>query len=401
MVRRVNKKTMKNILFCLQTMVCGGVEKELITILKRFDRTKYKLSVLLMYEQDMDILKMIPEDVEVIKLNIDKDYFCSNTSKLITERVKKGRLYEALKLGVSRVIINDPAPKSISLEQISAQEEYYDYAVCYHLHSPIVLRYVDEKVKATKKIAWIHNDFTTTGYKIEKYHKWLSQYDLFVGVSRKLTEEFVTICPQYEGITQTVHNIVDESEIQEKAMDMSNVEETFLQDKRFKIVTVGRFVEQKGFDIAVSACAYLKRKGMPVVWYAIGYGQEEDLIINLVREKGIENEFVILGRKENPYPFINLANLYLQTSRHEGYAITIEEAKALKKVIVCTNFAGASEQINNGINGIVVPKFTAEAVGEAILHIYYDENYRSKLQESIQNEEQQDNWKKIEDVFKI
>ena len=67
---------MIKILFCLQTMVCGGVEKELITILKRFDRSIYNLSLLLLYEQDIEMKKLIPEDVKIVNLNIDKQYYC-------------------------------------------------------------------------------------------------------------------------------------------------------------------------------------------------------------------------------------------------------------------------------------------------------------------------------------
>lgn len=48
---------MKKILFCLQTMVCGGVEKELLTILNRFDPNEYELSVLLFYSQDLEMEK--------------------------------------------------------------------------------------------------------------------------------------------------------------------------------------------------------------------------------------------------------------------------------------------------------------------------------------------------------
>ena len=288
---------------------------------------------------------------------------------------------------------------NVNTGEIPSLNEEYDYAVCYHMHSPIMLRYVAGKVKAKNKIAWIHNDFSTTGYAIQKYDKWLQFYDKFIGVSNKVSAEFAEKCPAYAIKTQTVHNIVDEEEIERKASDMSQVESSFINDKRFKIVTVGRFVEQKGFDIAIDACRILKEKGADIAWYAIGYGKEEHAMQNAVIENTLQDNFVILGRRSNPYPYMKTADIYVQPSRHEGYPITLCEAKALNKLIVCTNFAGAEEQIINGENGIIVSGINAKDVAEAILGLYNDAIYRKRLQDNVQAQSNLEDWQKIEGVF--
>ena len=390
---------MKKILFCLQTMVCGGVEKELLTILNRFEPKEYELSILLFYSQDIEMEKKIPQNVNLINLSIDRSYYCGSFKEVIRERARKFKIADLSRIALNRLCKGIPVPVSISINDLQAPNETYDYAVCYHMHSPLVLKYVAEKINSKVKYAWIHNDFLTTNYPIDQYAIWLKAYNAFWGVSDRLTEEFKNICPEHKTRAFTLHNIVDIQEIKEKANDLRNVEESFLNDKAFKILTVGRFVEQKGFDLAIKAAAILKEKGAKFVWYAIGYGKDEEMLKSLIEEYKVMDCFVILGRKDNPYPYMLNSDLYVQTSRHEGYAITVEEAKALKKIIVCTNFAGASEQIEDKLTGIIVNTFSAEKISEAIFPFIEDENYRKNFQENILSSTYDDGWKSIQEVF--
>ena len=392
---------MTKLLFCLQTMVCGGVEKELITILKRFNPNEYDVTVLFLYQQETEMLESLPESVRLVDLDIDPKYFCGSTTDIISTRLKKGHVLEAGQIAVEVGFRHKSSPAVISLDGMPALPERYDAAVCYHVHSPTVLRYVVEKVNAKKRIAWIHNDFSTTGFRVQQYARWLNCYDLIVGVSRRLSDEFSERCPELKDRTITVHNIVDSGEITEKAQDQSEVEPEFLCDKRFKLLTVGRFVQQKGFDIAIKACVILKSRGVNLAWYAIGYGEQERSMRTLIHEQGLDDTFVILGRKDNPYPYMANVDLYVQPSRHEGYAITIEEAKALDKLIVCTDFAGASEQLENGKNGVIVPTCTPEAIAAAIERLFLDGAYRDELLSRIRAGEKTDGWRQIEELFQV
>src|SRR5699024_7035945 len=126
-----------------------------------------------------------------------------------------------------------PIPKNISINDFPAPNATYDYAVCYHMHSPLVLKYVAEKINAKVKYAWIHNDFLTTGYPINQYNTWLKEYKAFFGVSDRLTEEFKDICPEYKTRAFTIHNIVDIQEVKEKANDLTNIEKCFLKNTSF------------------------------------------------------------------------------------------------------------------------------------------------------------------------
>ncbi|RJV24886.1 glycosyltransferase [Coprococcus sp. AF18-48] len=390
---------MKKVLFCLQTMVCGGVEKELITILNRFNPQEYDLTVLLFYTQDKEMEEKIPNFVRLINFQLDKKYYCGTFKDIVLERIKKGKMAEATKIVTKRIVKGISFPVNVSLDKIRVLKEEYDYAVCYHMHSPLVLKYVAEKVRAKIKYAWIHNDFITTGFPIAQYDAWLQRYNAFFGVSKQITSEFRNICSNCSNRAFTLPNIVDEKEILLKAEDFSSLDRGFETDKNFRIVTVGRFVEQKGFDLAIKATSILKKQGLKFTWYAIGYGKDESLMKTLIDEYDVSDCFTILGRKENPYPYMKLADLYVQPSRHEGYGITIAEAKVLKKIIVCTNFAGASEQLINKETGIIVDIFSAEKIAEAISPFISDSNYKDRFQCKINSIVYQDNWDAIQEVF--
>lgn len=380
-------------------MVCGGVEKELITILNRFNPQEYDLTVLLFYTQDKEMEEKIPNFVRLINFQLDKKYYCGTFKDIVLERIKKGKMAEATKIVTKRIVKGISFPVNVSLDKIRVLKEEYDYAVCYHMHSPLVLKYVAEKVRAKIKYAWIHNDFITTGFPIAQYDAWLQRYNAFFGVSKQITSEFRNICSNCSNRAFTLPNIVDEKEILLKAEDFSSLDRGFETDKNFRIVTVGRFVEQKGFDLAIKATSILKKQGLKFTWYAIGYGKDESLMKTLIDEYDVSDCFTILGRKENPYPYMKLADLYVQPSRHEGYGITIAEAKVLKKIIVCTNFAGASEQLINKETGIIVDIFSAEKIAEAISPFISDSNYKDRFQCKINSIVYQDNWDAIQEVF--
>ena len=377
-------------------MVLGGVETELITVLKRFDKSKYDITLLLLYEQDNEILKRIPEGIKIVNLDISKQYYCSGLSTLVKERIKRGEIIPAIKLCFKRMFGISPTGANVDIDTIPSIEEEYDYAVCYHMHSPVMLRYVADKVKAKRKIIWIHNEFNRARYKIEKYDKWLFKYYRVVAVSKQLRDEFVSKLPSLEEYVTVAHNIVDEQLIFEKSKDLSHLDTRFKNNTSFKLLTIGRFVEQKGYDIAVETARILRDKGLDFTWYIIGYGVEEDNIRMLVNRYSLEDKFIILGKKDNPYPYTLLCDLYVQTSRHEGFSITLTEALVLGKTIVCTRFAG-SEQIQTSDDGTVVNTFEpVDIANEIERYILAPELLKKSVENGVNS---QNGWNKIEALF--
>jgi glycosyltransferase involved in cell wall biosynthesis len=69
----------------------------------------------------------------------------------------------------------------------------------------------------------------------------------------------------------------------------------------------------------------------------------------------MEEHVIILGKRSNPYPYIKECDFYVQPSRYEGKSVTVREAQMLYKPVVVTNYATAPSQIQNGIDGRIVP----------------------------------------------
>lgn len=96
-------------------------------------------------------------------------------------------------------------------------------------------------------------------------------------------------------------------------------------------------------------------KGCSVKWYIIGYGADEQLIKEKIRQCGVERHVILLGKKVNPYPYIESCDLYVQPSRAEGKAVTVREAQMLCKPVAIANFATAKSQLTDGVDGMIVP----------------------------------------------
>ena len=389
---------MRKILFCLQTMVRGGVEKELITVLKKMDPKHFQCEVLLLYIQNPEVVSEIPDWVKVTTLNIDSNYYCGSTASMVKARLKHGEIPEAITLMGKRVFGLGTSHSNQSLNGIPQMEENYDVAVCYHIHSPLMLKYVATKVNAAKKIGWIHNDFSQSGYPVQRLKKYLSVYHEFVAVSETVKNEFLDRCPEYCEITSVVHNALDEDDVREKALDIPE-NDVYFSDDRVKILTIGRFTPQKGFDLAIEICRLLREQNANFGWYMIGWGPEEDKYRAMIERYELQDCVTILGERKNPYPYIDQCDVYVQPSRHEAYCMTILEAISLRKPIVCANFAGADEQIRNGETGWIVPVGDIEAFTEKIRFLIENPAERTRLTQNLWKQAKGSDMEKILSKF--
>ena len=113
-------------------------------------------------------------------------------------------------------------------------------------------------------------------------------------------------------------------------------------------------------------------------WYLIGYGGDEPLIRQRIAEEGMEGKVIILGKKENPYPYIKACDIYVQPSRYEGNSVTVREAQVLGKPVVVTNYPTAASQIQDGIDGIIVP-MDNEGCAQGIAHFLQDKQLQCSI----------------------
>lgn len=135
-----------------------------------------------------------------------------------------------------------------------------------------------------------------------------------------------------------------------------------------RILTVGRLSQEKGQDLAIRVMAKLRNNGLNVRWYCIGEGSARKEYEHLIHSLQLENDFILLGAQINPYPFMKECDIYVQPSRHEGYCITIAEAKCFRHPIISTDFTGASEQLKNTETSVIVD-FNEKQLFEAVCRV--------------------------------
>ncbi len=150
----------------------------------------------------------------------------------------------------------------------------------------------------------------------------------------------------------------------------------------FRLVTVGRLHYQKAFDIAIDACARLIADGYPVRWYVLGEGAEREALEKQIRDRNLEDTFLLPGAVSNPYPYLRQADLYVHATRFEGKSIAIEEAQILQKPIVASDCTGNREQIQNGVDGILFP-LSVDNLVQAIETVLDDPSLRERLSRNL------------------
>ena len=173
------------------------------------------------------------------------------------------------------------------------------------------------------------------------------------------------------------------------------MEEIIDKKNKFTIVSVGNILPVKGYDMAVKACAELVQEGIELKWYVVGRKDQAEEIEELIRKYNLEDEFILLGVRKNPYKYMEAADIYVQCSRYEGFSTTIREAKLLCKPIVATNCQGIKEQIQDGVNGILT-EIDARSIYEGVHRLINDEKLRMKCTEKLKEDLKNSNEIKME-----
>lgn len=348
---------MKKILFMISSMNIGGVEKSLLSLLSAIPKDKYEITILTL-DKKGGFLEYIPNNVKLIEaewFKYIKPLIMDSPQNIIKRYIKN---YEFLKIP-SFIYSYFKSKKTNDryiyykhvLKSIPECKEKYDAAIAYAGPTEIIDAYISRKVKAEKKIAWVHFDISKHKINKKLYNNLYERFDKIFAVSNECKKKLDEIIPAVRNKSEVLFNIVSEDLINEMSESYVDFDDNY---KGIKIITVGRLSKEKGQDLAIKALAKLKKDRYDVKWYCIGEGNSRQEFEQLIKEYKLEENFLLLGATSNPYPYIKNADIYVQTSRHEGYCLTLAEAKALNKPIVTTNFIGAYEQIKDNENGIIV-----------------------------------------------
>lgn len=395
---------MRKVLISSFDMEVGGVERSLISILNNFDYSNNEVDLML-YSHTGDFMPMLNNRVNL--LNEVKQY--STFRKSIGETIKQGNLT----LGLARVLSKFLAKINGSIKDLSEYgiyqmqliwkytlpflpkiEKKYDVAISYlwpHY-------FVSEKVQAKTKIAWIHTDYSTIETDVDMDLKMWNKFNYIIAVSEECKNAFLKKYPSLKNKVKVMENITSPDFI--RGMASENIEENIKNDNSFKLVSVARLSYAKGIDNAVRALRLLHNRGLTnIKWYVVGYGGDEEIIRNLIKENNLEDSFILLGKKINPYPYINVADIYVQPSRYEGKAVTVGEAQILGKPVVITNYTTAKSQVRDNVDGYVC-KLSIEGIADGVEKLYKDKNLRIKLSENCKNTDYS-NSSELENLYNI
>ena len=216
-------------------------------------------------------------------------------------------------------------------------------------------RIVAEKVKAKKKIAWIHTDYTRVWVDAEDELKVWQKYDYVASISGDVTNTFLQVFPSLAPKIVEIENTLSPTFVRKRA-ELQNVDKEIRHEGTITLLSVGRFSDAKNYDNVPDICKRLiNETKLNIKWYIIGYGGDEALIRKKIKEAGMEEHVILLGKRSNPYPYIKACDIYVQPSRYEGKSVTVREAQMLCKPVVVTNYPTAPSQIRSGIDGVIVP----------------------------------------------
>lgn len=212
--------------------------------------------------------------------------------------------------------------------------------------------FVRQRVTAKKYAAWIHTDYTALSFDRAAELAMWGEYDSICGVSDQVCAGFSAVFPALSCRVSTVENLLPGVLMRKQA---AQPQDDMPADGAIRLLSVGRFCEAKNFDNVPDICRRLVEMGLNVKWYLIGYGGDEPLIRQKIAESGMQSRVIILGKKDNPYPYMRECDLYVQPSRYEGKAVTVREAQLLGKPVVITDYATSASQLEDCVDGVIVP----------------------------------------------
>lgn len=351
------------IFIAMHYMEIGGAETALVGLLNALDPARVDVDLFL-YDHRGEMMQFIPEWVNLLP-QIPK---YSVLERPIVELVKRGFWgIAAARMWAKRISKVAYKRSGSKLENYGGidkmskcttpllpkinQSVTYDLAISFLTPHRIVA----EKVKAKKKIAWIHTDYTRVWVDAEEELKVWQKYDYVASISSDVTNTFLQVFPSLAPKIVEIENILSPSFVRKRA-ELQDVDKEIRHEGAITLLSVGRFSDAKNYDNVPDICKRLIGKTkLNIKWYIIGYGGDEALIRQKIKEAGMEEHVILLGKRINPYPYIKACDIYVQPSRYEGKSVTVREAQMLCKPVVVTNYPTAPSQIRSGIDGVIVP----------------------------------------------
>lgn len=394
----------KRIFIAIHYLEIGGAEISLIGLLNSMDYSRYEVD-LFVYSHQGELMKLIPPEVNLLPeiskyaqmerpmisvlkgghVDVVLARLCAKLQFALYARRVKPKDGSA----VFQYVANTVTPCLPSLHKLGL----YDLAISFLTPHNIVL----EKVQSRTKIAWIHTDYSKIDVNASLELPVWNGYDYIASISPDVSRTFLSVFPSLKGKIVEIANILSSAFVRNRASEKTDL--SVFKKENINLLSVGRFCYPKNFDNVPDILCRIRKQGVNAYWYLIGYGGDEALIRQRIQEAGMEKYVVILGKKENPYPYIKSCDFYIQPSRYEGNSVTVREAQMLCKPVVVANYPTAASQIQNGKDGIIVPLENA-ACAEGIVQLIRKPELQNRLIQFLK-EHDYGNEREIEKIYRF
>lgn len=338
---------MKKILFVAQNLQIGGVQRSLVNLL---DTISSEDDVCLFLFGDGPLESELPKRIKITYGKKMLKLVATPFMEILRTRKALDILLRCILMVLVRLIGSE---KLYSLLFKSYLQDFeFDIAVSYFTDVPNnyfnqgTTQYVSDYVRAKEKIAWIHTDPILSNFDRNTCLYRFRNMDHIVCVSEAVRKKTELLLPEYAEKLVVFHNCFNSVKI----CELAKAYETPYSDDVFNIVTVGRIDDcSKRINEILQLCARLKREQIvDFHWYIVGEGPDLAKNRELADLLSLNDVLTFCGAENNPYPYIQNADLFALYSAYEGFPMVVGEAQALGIYILTTNYAAAKEQISDG-----------------------------------------------------
>ena len=393
----------KKILVCSHWLELGGAENALLGLLEQLAQIDEYQVDLFLCRHSGPLMQYIPKEINLLPEDPNAASVAVSARSAVQNRaygVVFGRIWG--KYQAKRWKKKNPGDANVAVEYSHRYTWRYVKPINPDIVYDAVLSFLAPhyiaacRTRGKQKIAWVHTDYQTMSIDSDTERCVWEKFDQIVGVSQQCVNSFVKAIPSASDRVMELENIMPINMIR-KIIGPVHPEE---MDKSYiRILSVGRYAYAKNFDNVPDICKRIVGTGLNVKWYIIGYGGDEALIKQKIQEAGMEDRVILLGKKDNPYPYIAACDLYVQPSRYEGKCVAVREAQMLGKTVVITRYATSASQLEDGVDGVIVP-MDNEGCAQGIAALLRDPERMQKLAETCRQRDYT-NGQEVEKLSKL
>lgn len=388
----------RNILFVIHQMNYGGVQKAALSALNAINYSENEVT-LYVRKNRLQLLPQVNKNVSRIIVNQDATHYYRKPYMVYLLICKY--LFKLLRRKNREEVTQKKIVKYLNDSQMNYEKSHYfnngeEYDIAISYIQGYTSKFVADYIQAKKKIMFYH-DSTDSVHEI--HEKIMPLFDSIVGVNAGVQKVLEGLYPAFAHKMTFVENYVDADEVRKKSKD-------FLVDRsegKTILCSCGRLTPVKGFDLAVEAAKILKDTNIEFFWYFVGDGPERTKLEQMIQAYGLDGNIQITGMQDNPYPYMEACDIYVQPSYEESFGLTIAEAKILNKAIVTTKTVGGLIQIQQEINGLLCD-IESTSMAKAIIRYKNENELRNIIVDRLENSNYREEYKKVclqwEDLLK-